>query len=203
MKRRTRKKIYMITQVSSMVAVLVMSIPTGSFASDAQEMTDNIIKTSADAITSSVEEYEEINDEYFEMQMPNVQGERKTWLDYRTITSKISRQYELQQGAWTDENGLRRYGEHYMVALGTAYGSDIGAVYRITFENGTVFTAVLGDIKADIHTDSSNMYIEHNGNIVEFIVDSKTLYSEAKYHGDISYIEGFDSAVVKIEKKIN
>lgn len=139
---------------------------------------------------------------YIEMPMPNVSGKIKTWMSYEKITSVNSKQYKLQKYAWTDHEGFRRYGEYYMIALGSGYNGKIGDIYRITLENGNVFTAVLSDIKEDKHTDDSNRYVVSNSNIVEFVVDSGVLCIDAKYHGDISCIEGFDGAVLKIEKRI-
>ena len=52
-------------------------------------------------------------------------GAQETWfkayMDYRTITDTASRQYQLQQSAWTDDQGLRRLGEDYLVAMGTGW----------------------------------------------------------------------------------
>jgi len=123
-------------------------------------------------------------------------------MDYRTITDETSDQWELQKKAITDENGLRRIGDHYIVALGTYYSDRCGDVFQIELEGGETFTAIVGDIKADIHTDCSRMYCpmgNGKGNLLEFIVDSDKLREEAIKTGDISYI-GFEGDVVRIDK---
>lgn len=127
---------------------------------------------------------------------------QKTYMDYRTITNKSSMQYQLQKDpyVWTDELGLRRYGNHYMVAMGTYYGSP-GDILRITLTSGQQFTVILGDIKSDLHTDPTHRH--KNGNIVEFIIDKYTLQHDAKFHGDISYASPqFQGAIASVEKWI-
>lgn len=130
---------------------------------------------------------------------PQTKGGVKTYMDYRKITNTTSAQYKLQQTAYTDEHGYRRLGENYIIALGSAYGTNIGDKYYITLANGLTFPAVLGDCKADIHTDVTNRYVESNGNIVEYIVDTKKINQLAKTMGDVSY-GGFHGEIVQILK---
>lgn len=136
------------------------------------------------------------------LDLPSVSGEKKTYMDYRCIKDKKSKQYELQQYAYTDSYGYRRVGEYYMIALGSAYGTEIGSKYLITLESGLRFPAILGDCKADIHTDEHNKYNPHNENIVEYIVDSTLLHKPSRVMGDVSY-GGFEGAVTTIEKIVN
>lgn len=126
-------------------------------------------------------------------------GEVKTYMDYRHITDTSSEQYKLQEQSYTDEYGYRRVNDYYVIALGSAYGTKIGTKYLITLDTGLVFPVVLGDCKADIHTDPSNKYIPHNGNIAEFIVDTQKLEQMAKTMGDVSY-GGFEGSIVGIER---
>ena len=115
-------------------------------------------------------------------------------MDYRTI--RAGTQLDLQQGAWTDDLGFRRYGEDYMVALGSYYGN-VGERFLITLSSGVSFTAIKGDAKSDKHTDALHMHKE--GNVVEFIVDSHLIQREAKRAGDMS-LSGFDGTIEKIVK---
>lgn len=114
----------------------------------------------------------------------------KAWMPYAAITCKSSKQWELQQDAWTDKDGFRRYGDDglYMVALGTYYAEECGKVFDITFESGTTIRCIVGDIKADCHTDELHQH--RNGNVVEFIVDGKAISKTCKRMGDMSYAEG-------------
>lgn len=133
---------------------------------------------------------------------PDSNTGQKTYMDYRTITNKTSAQYALQQQpeVWTDELGLRRYGNYYMCAMGTYYGF-VGDVFRITVSSGNSFEIILGDIKSDLHTDELHQH--KNGNIVEFIVDQDKLSSTVRTYGDISKASPlFEGTITNIEKLI-
>jgi len=122
----------------------------------------------------------------------------KAYMDYRTITSPSSKQYALQQEAYTDpDTGIRMYDGCYMVALGTFYAQQAGERFHITLTSGVEFDAITGDIKADIHTDT--MHQHRNGNIVEFVVDTRCISRTCKVMGDMSWA-GFKGQVAKIEK---
>ena len=143
-----------------------------------------------------------------EMQIPNCDTSFKSYMDYRCITNKASDQYKLQQSAWTDDMGLRRVDDYYLVAMGTYYSNTVGDKFRITLEGDKTFDVMIGDIKADIHTDNSNMYspvYNENGtfksaNVVEFIIDIKSMDRKVKLMGDVSAYEEFKGNIVKIER---
>lgn len=129
-------------------------------------------------------------------------GEFKTYMDYRKIKDKSSKQWALQQLAETDENGFRVFNGKYLVAVGTYYSKDVGKEMRITLEDGKKINVMIGDIKQDIHTDKNNQYIPINGNIIEFIVDTNKLDPKTKKLGDISNL-GFEGKIVRIEEVIS
>ena len=115
----------------------------------------------------------------------------------RAITCPSSKQYEMQQEAWTDELGLRRYGDYYMVALGTFYAQNCGETFRITLDSGFSFDVITGDIKDDKHTDEKHQH--RNGVIVEFIVDSKAISKTCRVMGDMSHA-GFSGKIESIQR---
>ena len=126
----------------------------------------------------------------------------KSYMDYRAITNTRSAQYRLQDDCWTDENGLRRCGDDYVIAVGSYYADRIGEKLEITLADGNEFTAVVGDFKADNHTDKTHRYTAmRNGgkNVIEFVVDTASLDKTARKMGDISYINGFGGDVVGIQ----
>jgi len=141
--------------------------------------TENI---SDDCETENAEEYEEnfYEDDidqilYTDCFSDGFDSSFKAYMDYRCITDTSSVQYSLQQQAYTDERGFRKIGDDYCVALGTGITSGCGERFLITLDSGYSFTAIVSDIKADIHTDETNCYAprgENAGNIVEFIIDS-------------------------------
>lgn len=126
-------------------------------------------------------------------------GEFKCYMDYRAITDTGSPQYQLQLEAWTDDAGIRRVGCFYCVALGSAYGSDIGAKYLITLSTGQEFLAILSDQKADKDT-VQNHTKDRSGAVIEFVVDTPKLSYAVKNSGSISSIPMFKGEVVKIRR---
>ena len=139
---------------------------------------------------------------YSLMELPNnTNGEFKTYMDYRKITNKSSKQWALQQLAQTDENGFRIFNGRYLVAVGTYYAKEVGKEMRITLEDGKEVRVIIGDIKQDIHTDKNNQYVPANGNIVEFIVDVDKLDPLTKKLGDVSN-SGFEGEIAMIEEVI-
>lgn len=125
----------------------------------------------------------------------------KTWMDYRAITDTSSPQWQLQQDAYTDENGLRKVGDYYCVAFGTGVSNGIGSKFKVTFDNGNEILVIVADHKADRHTDKTNTYMNINdkANVMEFIVDSNKLNNTAKVMGDVNYISDFEGQIIYIE----
>lgn len=143
-----------------------------------------------------------------EYSIPNYDTSFKTYMDYRCITDKASAQYMLQMEAYTDDMGLRKYEDHYIVAMGTYYSNNVGDTFRITLDNDISFNVIVGDIKADCHTDSQNMYspvYDEDGNfvsanVIEFIVDTKKLDKSVKKLGTIEAYDDFKGNIIKIER---
>lgn len=135
--------------------------------------------------------------------VPAIDTDFKSYMDYRRITNTHTAQYKLQQEAVTDENGLRKKGDYYLIAVGTYYSDTIGDCFEITLDSGESFKAMVGDIKEDCYTDAKNMYYPRgngSGEVVEFIVDTKELPRNARQLGTISAIPEFSGSVTKVEK---
>lgn len=112
----------------------------------------------------------------------------KSYMSYQAISTTSSPQYVLQtQYAYTGEYGIRQVDGRFCIAIGTFSNAKVGTYVDLVLQNGTVIPCVVGDFKADIHTDSSNMVTLHNGCVSEFIVDKNSLHEIAKKMGDISY----------------
>lgn len=112
----------------------------------------------------------------------------KTWMSYRALTSTSSPQYKLQKYATTDANGFRLVDGRYCIAVGTGTRAKVGDIGELHLANGTVIPMIIGDIKADIHTDSANLITVYSNCASEFIVDSRCLNSTVKRMGDCSYL---------------
>ena len=141
-------------------------------------------------------------------ELPDKDTDFKTYMSYRAITNTNSAQYKLQQEAWTDENGLRKIGDDYMIAVGSFYSKHIGDRFKITLDSGVEFTAIVGDLKADKHTGSQHMYTPVynaygkfiSANVIEFIVDTSSLPSSVRRAGSVGALDDFSGNIKSIEK---
>lgn len=120
----------------------------------------------------------------------------KSYMDYRTLSDKTSLQYDLQQQAYTDSlTGIRMVDNRYLIAVGSYYTTEIGVYLDVILENGTVIQCILGDVKNDKHTDSTNRQ-NPNGSVIEFIVDIDVINLIVKKQGDVSYAhEDFEGEI--------
>ena len=202
-KTRRDKILYHISAITIVVfciAVFGFSIAIIAARSYKAAHTENIQA----AQQVEVKKTEKVMREELEFEIPSGDTAFKSYMSYRAITNTRSAQYQLQQKCWTDDEGLRRLNDDYVIALGTYYAEYIGERFKITLDTGESFTAVIGDFKADRHTDSKHQYYDSgNGrkNIVEFVVDTRELNRKARRMGDISYISGFEGNIKSIEKE--
>ena len=123
----------------------------------------------------------------------------KSYTNYKLLNPNTL-QGQLQKLAYSDENGLRKVGEYYCVALGSYYGTTIGDCYIITLSSGNQFKMTLCDAKSDRHTDANHQYTTANKCITEFYVDYTCFNRRAKSAGSISVLPGFEGSIVSIEK---
>ena len=147
---------------------------------------------------------------YTPIDVPDVDSSFKTWMSYKAVTDKKSPQYNLiNTYGWSDSQGFMRCSgerdlgidqDYYLIALGSYYGTEIGTKYKITLDTGRVFYGALADCKDNRHTNSTNQYVSHNGNVVEFLVDSSKLNKEVKRMGSANVYMPLNGSVVKIER---
>lgn len=124
----------------------------------------------------------------------------KSFMPYDAITSKSSMQWRLQQQATTNEDGIRCIDGIPMVAVGTGWGLKVGDIAIVTCENGNSFKVMVGDIKANKHTDAENKTTIFNGCRCEFIVDKSALDPMVRKMGNIATLDKYKGYVVNIEK---
>lgn len=122
----------------------------------------------------------------------------KTWMPYAikkkiggtyqtvSIFAKSSKQYKLQQKAYTGDYGIRMVNGRYCVALGSHFGCEIGQYFDLILANEEVIPCIMGDVKSNKHTDSANIVTISTNCLSEFIVDRQALNRNAKRDGDIS-----------------
>lgn len=153
----------------------------------------------------TIVETTEIITEEQKCELPVISTNIKLFTDYRAYNLWYTPHYRLQQVAWTDNYGLRRFNNDYIVALGSYYSVKIGDRFEITLTNGNIFTVIFGDGKADIDCDSKCMYtpcFDYNGNqvanLLEFIIDEAKLPKDVYEYGSIDKLEEFSGDIVKM-----
>ena len=165
------------------------------------EVEEKIEKEKVEEIVEVVETEQQIEDtcNYQEHSIPSNRG-FKSYMSYKSITSKSSPQYKLQnQFAYTGQYGIRQVDGRFCVAIGTFTSARVGTYIDLVLENGTIIPCIVSDFKANIHTDSSNIITVHNGCVSEFLVDKNSLHATSKKMGDVSYCEdGWKSPVKSI-----
>ena len=125
----------------------------------------------------------------------------KSYMSYKAITDRTTKQWALQQDAVTNSDGLRCIGDIPLVAIGTGWSIAVGDMATVHLDNGNTFDIIVGDIKDDKHTDSTHKVTIVNGCATEFIVDIYMLPRYARISGSISAIDKYNGAVVNITKK--
>jgi predicted RNase H-like nuclease (RuvC/YqgF family) len=124
----------------------------------------------------------------------------KSYMSYQSITTKSSKQWQLQQIATTNEDGIRCIDDIPMVAVGTGWGLRVGDIAWVTCENGNRFKVMVGDIKSDAHTDAERKTTVANGCRCEFIVDKDKLDPTVRVRGSLATLDKYSGYVVNIEK---
>ena len=127
----------------------------------------------------------------------------KAYMDYRCITDVGSVQYSMQQQAYTDARGFRKIGDDYCVALGSGFTNGCGERFLIGLDSGYSFTAIVADVKADCHTDSTNCYAPrgwNSGNVVEFIIDTDNADGNMLSSGSAGCFEDLSGNIISITK---
>lgn len=134
---------------------------------------------------------------YTSYKMPKNSG-FKSYMSYKSITNKNSKQYKLQKRAYTGKYGIRMVDDRYCVVLGSYFDKEVGSYFDLILKNGTVIKCILGDVKSSVHTYEDNI-TSFNGCVSEFIVDSEHLKKTVKLSGDISNCNSkWNSPVKKI-----
>ena len=123
----------------------------------------------------------------------------KPYARHTAITAKSSPQYNLQQIAKTDSNGLRYVYDpngvkRYCVALPVYWAggtlADIGRCFDVTMQNGAVLHCCLGDLKKPEHSQNGEGKFGSRGELLEFQVDQNKLPDIVRKCGDISRLGG-------------
>ena len=151
------------------------------------------------AIEQEIVEYEATPIEATVYEIASYPGTKK-WMDYRCFSNGTAQEL-LQQYAVTDSFGLRQVNGSYCVAIGSRFNAEIGQRFDLILENGVLIPCVMGDMKADIHTDATNTFTNVNKNLCcsEFIVSEDDIPSAVSKRGDTSFVSDiWQSPVARI-----
>lgn len=139
------------------------------------------------------------------MDLPNLPTDRKVCTDYRFYNIPGTPHNRMQLAAHTDDIGCRRYGEFYIVGLGSAYANRVGETFEVELETGVVFKIITGDMKPDDDTDATNRFEacynydgEYCANVLEFIMDKEIFDIKAYQWGGVDYYEKFKGNIVRL-----
>ena len=110
----------------------------------------------------------------------------KSYMDYRSVNIPTAIQYKLLTIHGYTDNGFRKVNGRYCIAVGSYFNTSIGQYIDLILENGVVIQCIMGDLKADVHTDKTNMFTSLNTCCSEFIVDTKSLDPYVAKTGNIS-----------------
>lgn len=135
-----------------------------------------------------VELVEEEVPQWIEMDVPS-NNSFKSYMDCSTITDTSSAQYALKYEYLSSASGIMVVEDRFVIALGSYYTTEVGCRVDLVMENGNVIPCIVGDCKADKHTDSMNRQHSVDKSVVEFIVATDNLSNEVRLHGDISYAD--------------
>lgn len=126
------------------------------------------------------------------------------YMDYRALTDESSEQYEIQRYCCTDADTGIRYlvyedERYFCAALGSAYGQNLGDLFQVSLESGSVFRIVYADFKNSLGSDDFNFFghpdRNYDGelctNVVEFVVDTDRLPSSVAQAGTLSALSFF------------
>ena len=140
-----------------------------------------------------------------DVDLPDMPTDRKVCTDYRVYNIPGTPHNRMQKLAYTDELGCRRYGDYYIVGLGSAYADRIGETFEVELETGVVFKIITGDMKPDDDTDVTNRFeacYNYDGkycaNVLEFIMDKEIFDIKAYQWGGVDYYEKFKGDIVRM-----
>ena len=194
--------------VKRIICLLLIFVFMSIFVVDTMAI-DEIAVKSGELEISTIRDYQKRYDSYEIGACSS--NSTKTYMDYRAITARGSRQYQyIRQHMKVDESTGFLYDKDGFigVALGSYYGV-IGDRYYITLSNGNILPVVKIEEKADADT-VNGCYHESDGSVIEFVIhrdyarnsfalSGNGLISSGNYNNNAL----FRGSIVKVEKVTN
>lgn len=122
-----------------------------------------------------------------------------------TITNTTAPAYKIVHSVNSKDDGVyRKYKGMYIVALGSYYSKTMGDKFIIEFlqPDGSTkkIKAVIGDQKADAHTDPKHQYQKYDHSVVEFITAKGTERRVSATHEKVNSDFGTIKSISKYQK---
>lgn len=122
-----------------------------------------------------------------------------------TITNTTAPAYKIVHSVNSKDDGVyRKYKGMYIVALGSYYSKTMGDKFIIDFlqPDGSTkkIKAVIGDQKADAHTDPKHQYQKYDHSVVEFITAKGTERKVSATHEKVNSDFGTIKSISKYQK---
>ena len=205
-----REKIAELAERETPVQTKYILLIKEQSAKEAEPESEPIVEPVTEEETEPVEEVVTVTETVGKVigqnvSLPDLSTDRKVCTDYRVYNIPGTPHNRMQRAAVTDENGCRRYGEYYIVGLGSAYADRIGETFEVELETGVIFRIITGDMKADCDTDITNRFGEcynydgeYCANILEFIIDKEVLDPAAYRWGGVDYYQNFKGDIVRM-----
>lgn len=184
-----------------------------------QNIAENAVATAVESIVTEKQYVDTPEEEnatervsYSKERLPeNIETNSFFCEDFRRLNVLGTPIYRLQQECYTEEvTGLRYYLSdgvcYYCVALGNAYGIDIGDTWIVTLANGESFGIIYADYKHSIEEIdpfdfgdqfdiNGNQLYNYDGepvmNVLEFVYDEQTAPKAMILAGTMSYFDRF------------
>ena len=141
------------------------------------------------------------------MQLPSPPADltKKVIEPCNAITCTTAPSYKIVHSKNSKDDGVyRKYNGNYLVALGSYYSKTMGDKFVIEFQQADGSTkrinAVIGDQKADVHTDEKHQYQKYDHSVVEFITAKGTENKVNETHNKVNSDFGTIKAIYKDDK---
>lgn len=164
--------------ISSIVALLL--VVNTSVTTHDNDVIRQIHTPTVKTVEVAIEEPDEYN-----WLSPCSTSSSKTYMDYRKITNKTSKQYKYIKKHMKPKDGLLYdKDENIGVALGSWWG-DIGSKWTIELDTGVILNVVKVDEKADKHVNNG---CEHkkDKSVIEFVIDVRS--TPKSWNGNNGYV---------------
>ena len=155
------------------------------------------------AVEEIVEEVEKITYDIPSSFVHPVTGKTVSYKGGKTIerTGKIT--YgdagDINRMASPDQDGFMKLDNRYLIAVGSRFDTVPGQYMDLVLENGVVIPCIMGDLKADQDTDSTNTFTYHSRCCSEFIIDEDSIRTDIYERGNASLkTSRWDSPVMSV-----